>query len=178
MNMFKVKNSSRNGFTLIELLVVIAIIGILASVVMASLNSARAKSRDAWKKSQLKSMQTALELYYSEHGRYPSGGCDSGSWSTSSSCPTNYISGLSPYMSDLPVGLQSGQYFLYSARSYHNYQGYTLMYYSPETETVDGSHALSRCPDSCASGTWCATTGHAYNAGYYSVSNGAAVCQY
>ncbi|TSC78674.1 MAG: putative General secretion pathway protein GspG [Parcubacteria group bacterium Gr01-1014_33] len=52
------------GFTLIELLVVIAIIGILASVVLASLNNARRKSRDARRISDMKQIQLALELYY------------------------------------------------------------------------------------------------------------------
>lgn len=57
------KNRER-GFTLIELLVVIAIIGILSSVVLASLNSARTKGRDARRISDLKQLQLALELYY------------------------------------------------------------------------------------------------------------------
>ena len=55
---------STRGFTLIELLVVIAIIGILSSVVLASLNSARKKGRDARRVSDLKQLQLALELYY------------------------------------------------------------------------------------------------------------------
>ncbi|HEY4487964.1 MAG TPA: type II secretion system protein, partial [Candidatus Paceibacterota bacterium] len=52
------------GFTLIELLVVIAIIGILSSVVLASLNSARKKGRDAARLAAVKQLQLALELYY------------------------------------------------------------------------------------------------------------------
>src|SRR3989344_202641 len=55
---------STRGFTLIELLVVIAIIGILSSVVLASLNSARKKGRDARRVSDLKQLQLALELFY------------------------------------------------------------------------------------------------------------------
>lgn len=57
-------NHKQRGFTLIELLVVIAIIGILSSVVLASLNSARQKSRDARRIADIKQLQTALELYY------------------------------------------------------------------------------------------------------------------
>ena len=52
------------GFTLIELLVVIAIIGILASVVLASLNTARAKGADAATKSALGNSRAQAELYY------------------------------------------------------------------------------------------------------------------
>ncbi len=59
------------GFTLIELLVVIAIIGILASIVLASLNSARAKGRDARRVADIKQIQLALELYYDANGYYP-----------------------------------------------------------------------------------------------------------
>jgi len=64
------KNGHR-GFTLIELLVVIAIIGILSSVVLASLNSARQKSRDAKRVSDIKQIQLALELYFDANGSYP-----------------------------------------------------------------------------------------------------------
>ncbi|MFC1733486.1 type II secretion system protein [candidate division KSB1 bacterium] len=62
---------NKQGFTLIELLVVIAIIGILSSVVLASLNSARQKSRDARRISDIKQIQLALELYFDSNANYP-----------------------------------------------------------------------------------------------------------
>ena len=65
------------GFTLIELLVVIAIIGILASVVLASLNTARDKGADASIKSSIGNMRAQAELYYDSNGLSYSGMCDS-----------------------------------------------------------------------------------------------------
>jgi prepilin-type N-terminal cleavage/methylation domain-containing protein len=70
--MKRVGNKANNkGFTLIELLVVIAIIGILSSVVLASLNTARQKSRDVKRISDLKQIQLALEFSFDANNEYP-----------------------------------------------------------------------------------------------------------
>ena len=72
MNRIMFRRPGSEGFTLIELLVVIAIIGILATIVLASLNSARQRSRDAKRVADLRNLQTALELYYDAHNNlYP-----------------------------------------------------------------------------------------------------------
>ncbi len=64
--------NSVHGFTLIELLVVISIIGLLASVVLISLNNARLKARDTKRVADLRQIQKALEIYIQNHGSLPS----------------------------------------------------------------------------------------------------------
>ena len=128
------KEIRKNGFTLIELLVVIAIIGILASVVLVSLNSARLKARVTRSLTDLKQLQTALELYYDANGSYPP---SSGAWGGYYTCwgtpSTNWIVGLAPtYIQTLPREPRNttdcgSQYIYYSTGA-----DYKLIYHSPE----------------------------------------------
>lgn len=66
------KVQSARGFTLIELLVVIAIIGLLAGAVVATVNTARTKARDAKRVAQLREVRSALTIYYERNQGYPS----------------------------------------------------------------------------------------------------------
>jgi prepilin-type N-terminal cleavage/methylation domain-containing protein len=95
--------SAKRGFTLIELLVVIAIIGILSSVVIASMNSARVKARDGRRVSDISSIKLALDLYYDEHQSYP----------------LNYsalATGLAPsYIPTIPVDPSTSHTYYYAA---------------------------------------------------------------
>ncbi len=78
-----IANNSKTGFTLIELLVVISIIGLLSSVVLASLNSARTKGADATVKTNLVNLRTQAALYYNTNASY--GGLAGSSCSNTSS---------------------------------------------------------------------------------------------
>lgn len=85
----------RKGFTLIELLIVIAIIGLLATLAIISLTTAQRKARDTKRIADMKSIQTAVELYFSDKSAYPS----SADWAT-------LQTDLSPYISQVPVDPQ------------------------------------------------------------------------
>lgn len=83
------------GFTLIELLVVIAIIGILAAVVLASLQTARDKGADAAIKSDIDSSRAQAELYYPANGQSYANVC------------TNTASDGTPGIAAMVAGVQS-----------------------------------------------------------------------
>jgi len=82
----KIKKENLLGFTLVELLVVISIIGLLSSFAVVSLNTARAKARDALRKGDMAQIRTALNLYYDNNLRYP----------TSVDCD-NFVADPAPY---------------------------------------------------------------------------------
>lgn len=78
-----------SGFTLIELLVVTAIIGILASVIVVSLGSARENARDSRRLGDIKQITLALEIYIGKFSHYPSvtpGGSATSRWEEMTSC--------------------------------------------------------------------------------------------
>lgn len=132
----------QRGFTLIELLVVIAIIGILSSVVLASLNSAREKSRDAKRVSDIKQLQLALELSFDDNGNYP----------TSISVATLVTPG---YIATIPTDPTTGNAYSYAALG----SGSTCSSYHLGTTLENSSHvALSSDVDASA-GTVCTGAG-------------------
>ncbi len=106
---------SKKGFTLIELLVVVAIIGILSSIVLASLSTARNKGQDASAKGSLSSARAAAELYFDEYGDYGTPGATTQTFdSTSNTAPTSNAlaasNSICEYTSIVNLGLAaSGQ---------------------------------------------------------------------
>jgi general secretion pathway protein G len=92
-------HAAKKGFTLIELLVVIAIISLLSSVVMASVSSARIKSRDSRRVQDLYQIRKALDLYFDDNHTYP----PYAYWLYSNSANWNTLqTALAPYLTTLP----------------------------------------------------------------------------
>lgn len=91
------------GFTLIELLVVIAIIGILTAFLVANFIGVKQRARDAQRKSDLRNIQAALEIYRSDNGSYPD--------PFPSSCGSAWQQGTTVYMQTVPCDpLNTGQF--------------------------------------------------------------------
>ena len=158
LNYFKNKKirGGGGGFTLIELLVVIAIIGLLSSVVLASLNGARMKARDVKRIADIRSLQIALESYYNDFGYYPYVGWESSkdaTWQTGglANALRLYISNLhtDPVNDGEKPNLGSYSYAYYSV-AYLSYSGQTQQWYmivfrfenqNHPAQTTDGSLA-------------------------------------
>jgi type II secretion system protein G len=111
--------NTNKGFTLIELLVVISIIGLLASIVLASLLEAKLKAENTKYKSSIKEVQKALALYYSEKNIFPDvaytiqpSAALGDTWTLSYGAQ-ELVSGR--YMSLLPVAKAGGASFYYTA---------------------------------------------------------------
>ena len=140
--------SLARGFTLIEVLIVVAIIGILTAILVANYNDARKNSRDKIRKSELKEMQLALELYKSQNNSYPA--------SLDTLVPT--------FVPSVPLDPSGGSY-VYSS----NNSSYKLMTANVESLYVASfSDEFARCPrqgTNCPSVTDIQGTYAVYSAG-------------
>ncbi len=147
----------RKAFTLIELLIVISIIGILIAAASASYLKAQQKGRDGRRKSDLKSVQQTLELYFQTVGKYPttSGGkiqCNTPAdatttidWGTEFKCKVQTTDAdTTSFIQQLPKGpVQSGEYW-YNNTSLNKYTISTYIENSkdPELSTNGGSNCV------------------------------------
>jgi type IV pilus assembly protein PilA len=65
-------NKRQKGFTIVELLIVIVVIGILAALVITTYSGIQAKARNAKRQTDIQSLQTQIEAFFSQNGYYPS----------------------------------------------------------------------------------------------------------
>ncbi|HEY9480769.1 MAG TPA: type II secretion system protein [Candidatus Paceibacterota bacterium] len=162
-------SSARRGFTLIELLVVISIIALLSSIVMATINTARVRARDAKRQRDMHEIFTALQFYYDRYGCLPTPGSsacngttaasEAGGWDYSSQgggfLPWLETAGLMSKVSVDPTNNMTGDatpsgtfaYRYYCYPSGGSYSGLHLGYWSERT----GSYVMKSIPNS---GNW------------------------
>jgi len=114
----KKMSNVKKGFTLVEVIVVIAIIGILASFLVGAFTGIKRTTRDAQRKTDLRSIQSALEIYRSDKGNYPAS-------SPISSCGGSWTESSTVYIQTIPCDPLGGVYT-------YNYN-------------VDGSYSLIAC---------------------------------
>ncbi len=106
--------NKQRGFTLLELIVVITIIGLLVSVILASLSVEKAKSRDARRLSDLNQIRIAIELYSNDKGHLPRESADSANGRVGEGGGLDTL--LAPYMSVVPMdplGPGNANYYYY-----------------------------------------------------------------
>jgi len=110
---FGSKKTGFTGFTLVELLVVIFIIAILASVIIVSLERARMKSRDNRRKSDLATIQQALEMYYADNHKFPT--ATEGTGQCSEIGTLGLAQGFSSYLAPILHDPQGSPDYIYRA---------------------------------------------------------------
>ncbi len=99
------KNNNNKGFTLIELLVVISVIAVLTTLLMANFVGIRQRGRDGQRKSNLYSIQSALELYRADNGAYP----------LALVCGSSLTNATATYMQKVPCDPLSGDAYTYTS---------------------------------------------------------------
>ena len=135
-------NLIKKGFTLIELLIVIAIIGIMVALILPNLAGARERARDARRKADLNSVQTALRLYYNDAGAFPA----TLTWNSSLKSADN----VTTYMALLPIDPSSS-----STNILYNYSpsaggGYIVVAVIENASDPDIAPSHARCPETYA----------------------------
>jgi len=115
------KKNNQSGFTLIELLVVLAIIGVLAVLILTNLATARAKARDAQRKSDTKQLATALEVWSEDNGAiYPDADGNVGTTDVVA-IPGSTLEGTlvttpgGKYIKKMPIDPKTNQNYLYGS---------------------------------------------------------------
>jgi prepilin-type N-terminal cleavage/methylation domain-containing protein len=128
------------GFTVLEVLIVLAVIGLLATLSVLSLNSARARTRDAQRQSDISVLRSALSQYWLEKATYPSsGGINLGEPGANADAlsANGFVSaqetGGTVYIPRIPTGPRAGEYYRYHGGP----NGYSLRFRT-ESDTIYG----------------------------------------
>ena len=155
------------GFTLIELMIVMIILGILATIGFTSFQNSQKKGRDGRRKNDLRQVSLALETYYNDYGKYPTGdsttGKIKGCGDPSSPTPCDWGSILKftlpigtnypTYMIKLPKDPKGNWYYFYKSSGSNTFQLYAGLENSDDPDYV--SAGFGTTPPTCSTGLVC-----------------------
>lgn len=130
------KINKKKGFTLVELLVVISIIAILVAATSSSFINSQKRSRDASRKSELKNLSNALNMYYADKGKFPASITLGGEFSED-----NII-----YMKKVPTGDASGTksfYYEVSPLSRKSFRLYANLENTDDKDCIKDSEGVN-----------------------------------
>ena len=160
----------KKGFTLVELLVVMAIIAILATVIIGGFRSSQMRGRDAQRKSDLKQVANALEIFFTDYGKYPpaSGvaiaacsynpGTGAGSaclWGSRTSTGT-ITDGKTTYMRTVPADPINSHNYVYRVSSTQNmFQLFARLENPEDKNCIGGDCANPGVTATCGGGNLC-----------------------
>lgn len=147
--MQKSKQSLRlfqKGFTLVEILVVISIISVLATVMLGSFRSSQARGRDTQRKSDLKQVSSALELYYSDYNKYP----DTLTWGSEF---TDYKTSYFKVLPKDPVSSQNYVYRIVDSPANQKFQLFARLENSEDINCLSGDCNNPLIPPGVSCGT-------------------------
>lgn len=158
-------NNKQKGFTLIELIIVIAIIGILSSVILIGVNSAKEKARDARRKMEINQIEKALVFYAEQFGQFPNEDtCDSSIGTCTNECPcvpnqTNW-----PPNSGIANGLSTDGFMKIMPKDPINNSTY-YYWYEPccNQDCGNGNQCIGKCCEYTIGASKMETTGQSYS---------------
>lgn len=150
LNLKSYNLNPNQGFTLIELLIVIVVMGIIMALVTTNLYGARQRASDSQKKSNLRQLQTALHLYYTNFHRYPNASGNNGfnfyacGVSGNDKCTGTFTAGGAEYLARLPM-TPSGQndFRYYPCNSGDDFRLKVSLQVTSDVEILESQ---SRCP--------------------------------
>jgi len=139
----------KQGFTLMEILIVIAMLGILATIIFGSYLSSLKKGRDSRRKQDLEQVSRALELYYSEQGRYPQE--SEVTFGQKLDNPNSDDDDIF-YMKQLPVDpMESYQYdYVVDSSDYQSYQLYSCLENDDDLDYNLSDFSGTNCGTNCS----------------------------